>query len=35
MAHVAALYGVDAREVRRAVRDEAWKILRAQEVLGK
>jgi len=35
MAHVAALYGVDAREVRRAVRDEAWKVLQAQEVLGK
>jgi len=33
--HVAALYGVDAREVRRAVRDEAWRVLQAQEVLAK
>ena len=35
MAHVAALYDVDARDVRRAVRDEAWKVLQAQEVLAK
>jgi len=33
--HVAALYGVDPREVRRAVKEGAWEILQAQEVLGK
>jgi hypothetical protein len=35
MAHVAALYDVDARDVRRAVRDVAWKVLQAQEVIAK
>jgi hypothetical protein len=33
--HVAALYGVDPREVRRAVKDGAWKVIQAQEVLAK
>ncbi|WP_461365286.1 hypothetical protein [Candidatus Darwinibacter acetoxidans] len=33
--HVAALYGVDAREVRRALRAEAWKIIEAEEVLSR
>jgi hypothetical protein len=35
MAHVAALYDVDARDVHRAVRAEAWRVLQAQEVLAK
>jgi len=35
MAHVAALYNVDARDVHRAVRAEAWRVLQAQEVLAK
>ena len=33
--HVAALYNADPKEVRRAVKDGAWKVLQAQEVLGK
>ena len=33
--HVANLYGVDPREVRRAVKTGAWEILQVQEVLGK
>jgi len=33
--HVANLYGVDPKEVRRAVKEGAWEVLRAQEVLGK
>ena len=34
-AHVAAVYGVDARDLRRAVKEDAWKVLQAQEVLAK
>lgn len=33
--HIAALYNVDPKDVRRAVKDGAWEVLRAQEVLGK
>ena len=33
--HVANLYGVDPEEVLRAVKEGAWEVLRAQEVLGK
>lgn len=35
VAHVAALYNADPKEVRRAIKDGAWKVLQAQEVLGK
>ena len=33
--HVAALYGVDARDVRRALRAEAWRVIEAKEVLSR
>jgi len=33
--HIAALYGVDPKEVRRAVKEDAWEVLQAQEVLKK
>lgn len=33
--HIAALYGVDARDVRRALRQKAWKVLQAEEVLAR
>ena len=33
--HIAALYGVDPKELRRAIKDGAWEILQVQEVLGK
>jgi hypothetical protein len=32
---VAALYNADPKEVRRAVKDGAWEVLQAQEVLKK
>ena len=35
VAHVANLYGVDPKELRRAIKDGAWEVLRAQEVMAK
>jgi len=35
VSHIAALYNVDPKDVRRAVKDGAWEVLRAQEVMAK
>jgi hypothetical protein len=35
VAHIASLYGVDPKVLRRAIKDGAWEVFRAQEVLQK